>query len=172
MDPARFCWGPAFAGVLRAVELIGIISFGYALLETESFLWFCTLHASWLGLLLGFCVLFGWDHFGGFVLCVAWVSFVVLYVSCFFLFRVYAYFVAERFVVWHASWLRCFLRFCVLRELDCNAVSCASRLGFFCAVLCLSWLNLFWGFVRFVAGVNLRFCALRGLYFVRCFVHL
>ena len=83
LDPARFCWGPAFAGVLPAVALIGIISFGYALLETESFLWFCTLHASWLGLLLGFCVLFGWDHFGGFVLCVAWVSFVVLYVSCF-----------------------------------------------------------------------------------------
>ena len=84
LDPARFCWGPAFAGVLPAVALIGIISFGYALLETESFLWFCTFDASWLGLLLGFCVLFGWDHFGGFVLCVAWVSFVVLYVSWLF----------------------------------------------------------------------------------------
>ena len=84
MDPARFCWGPAFAGVLPAVALIGIITFGYALLEIGSFLWYCTLHASWLGLLLGFCVLFGWDHFGGFVLCVAWVSFVVLYVSWLF----------------------------------------------------------------------------------------
>ena len=84
LDPARFCWGPAFAGDLPAVALIGIISFGYALLETESFLWFCTFHASWLGLLLGIYVLFGWDHFGGFVLCVAWVSFVVLYVSWLF----------------------------------------------------------------------------------------
>ena len=69
------CW------VLPAVALIGIISFGYALLEAESF--FVVLYASrsWLGLLLGFCVLFSWDHFGGFVPCVAWVSFVVLYVS-------------------------------------------------------------------------------------------
>ena len=112
---------------------------------------------------------------------------IILAVSCFallglvlwfcmsrgcFLFRAYAYLVAERIVVWHASWLRCFLRFCVLRDLDCNVVSYASWLGFCFAVLYLSWLNLFLGSVRFVAGVNLRFCALRGLYFVRCFVHL
>ena len=144
------------------------------------------MHCSRLNLFYGFVrfTLHGWDYCWGFVFCLAGI---ILAVSCFallglvlwfcmsrgcFLFRVYAYFVAERFVVWYASWLRCFLRFCVLRDLDCIVVSYASWLGLCFAVLYLSWLNLFWGFVRFVAGVNLRFCALRGLYFVRCFVHL
>ena len=65
-----------------------------------------------------------------------------------------------------------FCGFVCLRDLDCVVVSYASWLGLCVAVLCLSWLNLFWGSVRFVAGVNLQFCALRGLHFVRCFVHL
>ena len=144
------------------------------------------MHCSRLNLFYGFVrfTLHGWDYCWGFLFCLAGI---ILAVSCFallglvlwfcmslgcFLFPRLCKFRGGKFVVWYASWLRCFLRFCVLRDLDCFVVSYASWLGFCFAVLYLSWLNLFLGSVRFVAGVNLRFCALRGLYFVRFFVHL